>query len=128
MDSSTAAPLYIIKAERFVYHQPIGLYIINSEGIVYHHDVAVYIIRSARRDLAKQLGGQFELNKRKENEKRVAYATRFSFVLIQQFRTFAYKIEYYLPSIQKLTLLLSGPKKSQGQHRCPDLQAFGKKS
>jgi hypothetical protein len=98
--------LHIIKAERFVYHQPTGLYIINSEGIAYHHGVAVYTIRSlsavwnhgvavyrtatlvaASVDIAKQLGGQFEPNERKVNEKRVACATRFSFVLIQQFRT-----------------------------------------
>ena len=55
-------------------------------------------------------------------------ALSFFLELPQQFRTFAYKIEYYLPSSQKLTLLLSGPKKFQGQRRYPDLQAFGKKS
>ena len=73
--TSTAKPLYIIKAERFVYHQPNGLYIINSEGIAYHHGEAVYRIAArvaACGDLANQVGGQFEPNKRKKNEKRVA--------------------------------------------------------
>ena len=49
------------------------------------------------------------------------------FELPQQFQTFAYKIEYSLPSSQKLTLLLSEPKKFQGHRRYPDSQASGKK-
>ena len=61
------------------------------------------------------------------NEKTTPFGV-VSVELPQQFRTFAYKIEYSLPSSQKLTLLLSEPKKFQGQRRYPDLQAFGKKS